>query len=67
MLKGPWIIMGQGLCVQQWKPSFRASQASRSKAAVWARFPDMPIQYDYEPILLAIGTVIGKVLKVYYI
>lgn len=34
---GPWIITGQYLVMQEWKPSFNAATAQITRMAVWIR------------------------------
>lgn len=56
---GPWFIGNQFLTVRKWEPRFVASEASLTYSAIWARLPELPIEfYDYD-ILQKIGNKLG--------
>ncbi|KAM7461881.1 hypothetical protein LguiA_030002 [Lonicera macranthoides] len=42
--EGPWIISGNYVAVQKWKPGFCASKGSISSTCVWVRIPELPVE-----------------------
>ncbi|XVE91332.1 hypothetical protein REPUB_Repub01dG0001000 [Reevesia pubescens] len=64
LTKGPWKIMDHYLTVQLWRPHFRPSAASIRSTTVWVHLPELPLEYFSEDVLLEIGKLIGKPLKV---
>ena len=61
---GPWFIGQQFLTLRRWTPGFRPSEAKISTTAVWARLPELPIEFYDEIILRRIGTQLGTFLKI---
>ncbi|ONK56454.1 uncharacterized protein A4U43_C10F8880 [Asparagus officinalis] len=60
---GPWKIMDHYLLVQRWKPNFKPSIATVSKAAVWVRLPELPIEYFNVDFLMGVGKLLGTPIK----
>ena len=64
MKEGPWFIGDQFLSIRPWTPNFIPVNATCKSVAVWARLPQLPIEY-YEPsVLKEIGKAIGPVLRI---
>lgn len=61
---GPWIIAGQTLVVQQWKPSFNPSLDEITTMAVWVRIVGLPPKFFKEFTMRKIGHSLGSVVKV---
>uniref|UniRef100_A0A2N9EZA8 CCHC-type domain-containing protein n=1 Tax=Fagus sylvatica TaxID=28930 RepID=A0A2N9EZA8_FAGSY len=61
---GPWFIGDHYLTIRPWEPNFKPSTANCSAVAVWARFPELPIEYYEESVLKSIGRALGPVLKI---
>ncbi|XVE63525.1 hypothetical protein DITRI_Ditri07aG0027100 [Diplodiscus trichospermus] len=47
-----------------WYPNFDPSSFKVSKLEVWVRFPNLPLEYFNEQVLMKIGRRIGRPLKV---
>ncbi|XP_028768306.1 uncharacterized protein LOC114725909 [Neltuma alba] len=61
---GPWIVMDSYLVVMRWKPAFNPLSEVIDKVAVWVRLPVISIDLYDKKILYAIGSEIGRVIKV---
>ena len=66
LLEGPWTILGSYLQVQAWHSKFRVHQCTPRTAVVWARVPELPLQYYPEDVMGPIGEAIGKVIRIDY-
>lgn len=44
LLSGPWVITGNYLSIQRWKPGFCASKGTIIYICVWAHIPEFPIE-----------------------
>ncbi|PRQ46431.1 hypothetical protein RchiOBHm_Chr2g0089011 [Rosa chinensis] len=46
---GPWILAGQTLVVQKWRPNFDPNNEKINNMAVWVRILGVPVRYfkDY--------------------
>lgn len=64
LCNGPWIIVGQTLVVQKWKPDFDPLVDKINRMAVWVRILDLPVKYYKEFALKRIGGLIGSVVKI---
>ncbi|MBA0853840.1 hypothetical protein Goshw_022641 [Gossypium schwendimanii] len=60
---GPWIIFGQYLIVQQWSVSFNPAQTFPSMVMSWIRFPSLPSYMYKRKILVEMGGVVSKIVK----
>lgn len=58
------VIFGHYLTVRRWRPDFRPSEAAIDSTAAWIRFPELPVEYYDERVLLAMGNTIGIAIKV---
>ncbi|XP_075649868.1 uncharacterized protein LOC142620377 [Castanea sativa] len=61
---GLWLVGGHFLTIKAWNPGFRPSIASVSLVAMWAKLPELPIEYYDKEVLREIGEAIGLVLQV---
>lgn len=61
---GPWIITGQYLVMQEWKPSFNAATAQTTRMAVWIRVSGVYSEFLDQWALKKIGSHLGKLLKI---
>lgn len=61
---GPWIIAGQTLVVQQWKPNFNPSLDEITTMAIWVRIVGLPPKFFKEFTMRKIGHSLGSVVKV---
>ncbi|KAJ9180982.1 hypothetical protein P3X46_009159 [Hevea brasiliensis] len=59
----PWVVMGHYLTVESWNPSFNPASHLPSKIVAWVRFLSLPIHYYNRLILFAIGSKLGKVIR----
>ncbi|XVF28970.1 hypothetical protein REPUB_Repub15cG0079400 [Reevesia pubescens] len=64
LTEGPWKIMDHYLTVQRWRPLFRPSQATIGSTAVWVHLPELPLEFFNEDVLMEIGRILGKPLKI---
>ncbi|XP_026385373.1 uncharacterized protein LOC113280965 isoform X5 [Papaver somniferum] len=63
-LSGPWFIVGHHLSLRRWKPDFKPSEASVNTTVVWARLPELPLEYFDKTVLEKVGAKIGRLIKV---
>lgn len=61
---GPWMLYDHYLAVSCWTPEFVSPQARVDRTTVWLRFPGLNLVYYDESVLLAIGSAVGKPIKV---
>lgn len=61
---GPWIIAGQTLVVQQWKPEFNPFSNEITTMSVWVRIVGLPLRFYKEFTMRKIGRIIGSVIKI---
>ncbi|XP_062021050.1 uncharacterized protein LOC133737531 [Rosa rugosa] len=64
LCNGPWIIAGQTLVVQKWRPEFDPYADKITHMAVWVRINGLPVKYFKQFTMERIGSMIGKVVKV---
>ncbi|RZC77306.1 hypothetical protein C5167_001606, partial [Papaver somniferum] len=57
LLEGPWFIGGHHLSMRRWTPNFKPFEASVNITVVWARLPELPLEYFDKAVLERIGTV----------
>lgn len=60
----PWLVAGQYLMCQRWKPEFEPVDDNVRKQAVWVRIPGLPIEYYEKHLLWELSNEIGRTLKV---
>ncbi|XVF05106.1 hypothetical protein REPUB_Repub05bG0143000 [Reevesia pubescens] len=63
MTAGPWKIMDHYLTVQRWQPYFRLSNVTVGATAIWIQLLELPLEYFNGEVLMEIGKLIGKPLK----
>lgn len=63
LTKGPWIILGHYLIVQQWTPDFDSTVTDFEHVNVWIRLPDLALHLYHKKTLHKIGQVVGEVIK----
>lgn len=61
---GPWIIVGQTLVVQQWRPDFDPYNVQIIRMVVWVRILGFLVRYFKEFTLTKIGNLLGNVVKI---
>ncbi|KAL6145061.1 hypothetical protein ACLB2K_055749 [Fragaria x ananassa] len=61
---GPWIIAGQTLVVQKWRPGFNPDCEVIGKMALWVRILDLPVKFFKDFTVAKIGKILGDVVKV---
>lgn len=61
---GPWVVFGHYLTVSKWRPNFCPPQETSFFTTVWVRFPDFPSELFDENLLIKLGNVVGKTVKV---
>ncbi|CAL8176642.1 unnamed protein product [Prunus armeniaca] len=61
---GPWMIAGQYLTIQQWRPGFCPSTAHITRMAAWIRVSAMQLECFDVWSLKRIGNLLGKLLKI---
>ncbi|XP_062007348.1 uncharacterized protein LOC133724601 [Rosa rugosa] len=61
---GPWIISGQTLVVQKWRPDFNPMVEKINRMAIWVRILGLPLKYFKDFTMRKIGNLIGPVLKI---
>ncbi|XP_026420449.1 uncharacterized protein LOC113316497 [Papaver somniferum] len=64
LLEGPWFIGGHHLSLRRWKPDFKPSEASMNTTVIWARLPELPLEYFDKTVLEKVGAKIGRLIKV---
>lgn len=62
---GPWIIAGQILVVQQWKPDFNPYSNKITTMVVWVKIIGLPLRYFKDFTMRKIGRTLGTVVKIY--
>lgn len=64
LLEGPWFIGGHHLSMRRWTQNFKSSNAFVNTSVVWARLPELPIEYFDKSVLEKVGARIGRLIKV---
>lgn len=63
LTKGPWIILGHHLTVQQWTPDFDSIVTNFEHVNVWIRLPGLTLQRYHKKTLHKLGQVVREVIK----
>ncbi|CAI0393618.1 unnamed protein product [Linum tenue] len=63
---GPWVIFDHYLVVQQWTPSFKASDPLPKTMIVWVQFPALKIHFYHKEVVTTLGNLIGRTIKLDY-
>ncbi|WCJ44151.1 zinc ion binding nucleic acid binding [Euphorbia peplus] len=58
------MVQGHYLTVRTWTPEFSPSATVVGSTIVWARFPELPLQFYEEDGLMLIGNSFGRAIKV---
>lgn len=61
---GPWIIAGQYLIMQEWRPGFCPASAQITRMAAWIRVSALQLECFDVWALKRIGNLLGKLLKI---
>lgn len=61
---GLWVIFGHYLTVRLWSSDFSIADDNLEKQVVWVRLPGLSEGFYSEFLLLAIGQVIGPMVKI---
>ncbi|KAF9611587.1 hypothetical protein IFM89_033591 [Coptis chinensis] len=62
--QGAWKVENQILRLSKWSPNFSTEKETQSHAAVWVRFPGLPLEYWEIRNLLALGRAVGRPIHV---
>ncbi|KAL6284381.1 hypothetical protein ACE6H2_015310 [Prunus campanulata] len=62
--RGPWIIAGQYLAMQRWKPRFCPATAKITRMVAWIRVSALQLECFDVWSLKRIGNLLGKLLKI---
>ncbi|KAM3200776.1 hypothetical protein P3L10_033139 [Capsicum annuum] len=62
--EGPWFVVGKFLSVKQWEPNFAPQNSTPTHTTIWARLPNLPIEFYDQSILEKIGRKLGALLKI---
>ncbi|XP_071722911.1 uncharacterized protein [Rutidosis leptorrhynchoides] len=60
----PWMIQDHYLVIQPWEACFQSSPASITKAQLWIRFPELPMEYYEADALCTVAKLVGSPKKV---
>lgn len=61
---GPWTIMGHYLTISKWQPYLNPSESKIENTLVWLRLPGLPVEFFNKELLMEIGSVVGRPVKV---
>ncbi|KAL1559138.1 hypothetical protein AAHA92_09514 [Salvia divinorum] len=61
---GPWIVYGHNLTIQPWSVNFNPLQSHPTSIVAWIRIRSVPGALYKAPLVVAIGEMIGKVVKI---
>lgn len=59
MAGGPWVVAGQLLAMERWKPDFIPGVDRVRLAVVWIRLPNLPLEYWEKTAILRIASAAG--------
>ncbi|XP_026417292.1 uncharacterized protein LOC113312773 [Papaver somniferum] len=62
--QGFWKVDTQILCIRSWEPNFNPAAQKTTSAYVWVIFPGLSIEYWKESILMQMGSILGRAIKV---
>ncbi|CAN1172326.1 hypothetical protein LINPERPRIM_LOCUS30815, partial [Linum perenne] len=66
LMGGPWMILDDYLVVHQWSHDFCVFDSLPAKMVVEVQFPLMPVQYYHSRILISLGDLLGRTVKIDY-
>ncbi|XP_042521277.1 uncharacterized protein LOC122094739 [Macadamia integrifolia] len=58
--RGSTKLGGQYVRFQRWCPDFNIHEKPVNKALIWVRFPELPLEYWHEKVLLTMAKVVGR-------
>ncbi|XP_043697029.1 uncharacterized protein LOC122647778 [Telopea speciosissima] len=58
--RGSMRVGSQTITFQRWSPRFNPNDRSTSTKLVWIRFPDLPLEYWNEKIMLSMAKAVGR-------
>lgn len=61
---GPWVIAGQYLTMQKWRPNFDPDLEQISRLTIWARLSGLYVEYFTKETVKPIGDLLGTIHKV---
>ncbi|CAL9021388.1 unnamed protein product [Prunus brigantina] len=61
---GPWVIAGQSLVMQRWKPGFDPNEATITRMAVWVRIMGLHVEWFNPEAIKRIGDLIGVTYRI---
>lgn len=64
LTEGPWIVAGQYLVLQKWRPGFCPTTAHITRMAAWIRVSAIQLECFDVWALKRIGNLLGKLLKI---
>ncbi|XP_042521289.1 uncharacterized protein LOC122094754 [Macadamia integrifolia] len=56
----PLRVRGQLIRLQHWRPDFNIHEKNSFTKLVWVRFPDLPLEYWHDNVLLSIAKAVGR-------
>ncbi|XP_026399023.1 uncharacterized protein LOC113294860 [Papaver somniferum] len=62
--QGFWKVDAQILSIRAWEPNFNPAAQKTTSAYVWVIFPGLSIEYWKESILMQMGSILGRAIKV---
>ena len=63
LTRGPWIILGHYLTVQQWTPEFGSKVTDFEYVNVLIQLPSLALHLYHQKTLNKIGQLVGEVIK----
>lgn len=64
LTRGPYVVAGQYVAVQKWRPNFWAVEEHVSRITVWVRLLGMGVEFFNYETIKCIGDLIGSSYKV---
>ncbi|KAJ4843994.1 hypothetical protein Tsubulata_045126 [Turnera subulata] len=61
---GPWMILGQYLSVETWRPNFNPSTDKVISVVAWVRIPGLPVEHYHVGVLKMVCDMIGKTVRI---
>ncbi|XP_038977764.1 uncharacterized protein LOC120108252 [Phoenix dactylifera] len=62
MEAGPWLVAGQLLAMERWRPNFVPGEKQLNRLVVWLRLPNLPMEYWTKRLILNIAAKAGRPL-----
>jgi hypothetical protein len=59
-MKGMWFLDNSMLSLKPWLPLFDPKDEFSGSTPVWVKLPNIPMDFWSEPVVRAIGDVLGK-------